>query len=338
MGRGLRIANSSSLSRSLRDSCFHEGVRAAALAFIVIPIGCSSSNATAPSRDAATAGDGAPVDPAADAPGAEIGTGTEASKTRVYGVTTDSIDAIADVVAALAALPHRPTTRIVFDEVPASTYGEAASKIHAVSDVMGELCDSDYQKDFTLEQANARTDEYLGALWGAVDVWEVGNEINGDWLGDTSSVVAKMTSTFEKVRAKGGKTALTLYWFEAPCLPDAEHEMFAWAAANVPPQMRDGLDWVLVSYYEEDCCGARPDWPTIFHRLALAFPKAKIGFGEMGIKDPAAKADYLKRYQGLAIDEPAWIGGHFWWYFHQDMVPKTQPLFDVLATAMANEP
>jgi hypothetical protein len=106
----------------------------------------------------------------------------------------------------------------------------------------------------------------------------------------------------------------------------------------VPTSTRDGLDWVLISYYEEDCGGARPDWPTIFHRLALAFPKSKVGFGEVGIKDATAKADYLKRYYGLPIDEPSWIGGHFWWYFHQDMVPRTKPLFDVLSGAMATEP
>jgi hypothetical protein len=287
-------------------------------------------------RPTGEVGDDARIDASTDAP---IDVPIDATtKTRVYGVTTDSIDALPDIVASLSALPHRPTTRIVFDEVPASTYLDAARQIHVVSDVMGELMDSFYMKNFTLDQSNARTDEYLLTLWGEVDVWEIGNEINGDWLGDTASVVAKVTSTFEKVRAKAGKTALTLYWFEPTCLPDAAHEMFGWVDANVPASMKDGLDWVLVSYYEEDCGGARPDWPTIFHRLALAFPKSKIGFGEVGIKDPASKAAYLARYYGTAIDEPSWIGGHFWWYFHQDMVPKTQPLFTVLATAMATEP
>jgi hypothetical protein len=307
--------------------------RLAVLASSAMLVACSSSaSSDATDARATDAADTSVVDASSD-----VGDSTT-TKTRVYGVTTDSIDAVDDVVAALAALPHRPTTRVVFDEVPASDYVDATTKIHVVSDVMGELCDSFYMKDFTPAQADARTDEYLLTLWGEVDVWEIGNEINGDWLGDTASVVTKMTSTFDKVRAKSGKTALTLYWFEPTCLPDAAHEMFTWVDANVPVSMKDGLDWVLISYYEEDCGGARPDWPTIFHRLALAFPKSKIGFGEVGIKDPASKADYLKRYYGTAIDEPAWIGGHFWWYFHQDMVPKTQPLFDVLSTTMASEP
>ena len=208
----------------------------------------------------------ADVDISFDAPDIHADTAVDAvaktdaaARTRVYGVTTDSIDALPDVVAALSVLPHRPTTRIVFDEVPAATYADAAKQIHAVSDVMGELMDSFYMKDFTLDQANARTDEYLLTLGGEVDVWEIGNEINGDWLGDTASVVAKMTATFDRVRAKSGKTALTLYWFEPTCLPDAEHEMFAWVDAHVPASMRGGLDWVLISYYEEDCGGARPD-------------------------------------------------------------------------------
>lgn len=275
-----------------------------------------------------------------DAPSSDSdGSDAIVAPSRVYGVTTDSIAAIDDVVAALAALPHRPTTRIVFDEIPASTYVDPAKKIHAVSDVMGELVDSFYMKDFTLDRCNARTDEYLATLGSSVDVWEIGNEINGDWLGDTASVVTKMTATFDRVRKKSLKTALTLYWFEPSCMPaDASHEMFAWVDANVPSTMRSSLDWVLISYYEQDCGGARPDWPTIFHRLALAFPNSKIGLGEVGTKDAATKADYVRRYYDMKIDEPHWIGGHFWWYFHEDMAPKTQPLFGVLSDAMAAEP
>jgi hypothetical protein len=41
----------------------------------------------------------------------------------LYGVTVDDISALSDVVTALGALPHRPTTRIVFDqgEMPPTT-------------------------------------------------------------------------------------------------------------------------------------------------------------------------------------------------------------------------
>ena len=48
--------------------------------------------------------------------------------------------------------------------------------------------------------------EYLDALGATVDIWEVGNEINGEWLGTTSDVVAKASIAFDLVRKRGYRT------------------------------------------------------------------------------------------------------------------------------------
>jgi hypothetical protein len=48
------------------------------------------------------------------------------------------------------------------------------------------------------------------------------------------------------------------------------------------------------------------------------------------------KAAYVSRYYGLKIDEPRYIGGYFWWYFRQDMVPRTQPLWQTLNDAISS--
>lgn len=37
----------------------------------------------------------------------------------------------------------------------------------------------------------------------SVDIWVIGNEINGEWLGDTAGVVAKMTGAYDVVKAAG---------------------------------------------------------------------------------------------------------------------------------------
>lgn len=276
------------------------------------------------SQDGA-AGQASNVDAAPDAAASE----------RVVGVTIDDVEPIDDIVDSLASLSVKPTARVVFDEnVPAAYYQEPVAKLHAVSFVMGELLDSFYVKDYSQAAYEARASEYLAGLGNQVDVWEVGNEINGEWLGPTADVVAKMSAAYGLVRAQGAKTALTLY-YNHDCWEQADHEMFKWAADNIPADMKQGLDRVLVSYYEDDCNGYQPDWPSVFQQLGDMFPSSQLGIGECGTTDATKKQEYVQRYYGMAIDHPRWIGGHFWWYFVQDMVPKSKPLWAVLDEVIA---
>ena len=343
-------------------------MRVPSLAAIALLGGCGSSEAAVTETDATTdsaeiSDTAALVDalPAPDAtpdtplpgdtpndtsPAPDAAPDAGVSSRRVWGVTTDAIDPLPEIVDALSHLPHRAMTRIVFDPGPATNYVDAARSIHAVSDVLGELVDSTDVSKLTADAYEARTTEYLTALGSSVDVWEIGNEINGEWVGtDVTQVVAKMHRAFSKVKAAGRRSALTLY-YNAGCFSDARNEMVTWAAANVPSDMKSGLDWVLISYYEQDCEWRKPDWPTVFDRLAKMFPSSRVGFGECGQDkaNPALsapletqKADYLKRTYAIDLS-PAlgdrWIGGFFWWYFHQDMVPRSKPLWSTLAGAM----
>lgn len=294
--------------------------------------GGARSDARAPDagRSDGAASDAAARD-AASPPDARGGDARE----RVWGVTIDDVSGTADIVEALRALPRRATARVVFDErVAAEDYVAPVTAIHAVSDVLGELLDSSAVASYSVGEYAARADEYLARLGGVVDVWEVGNEINGEWLGGTADVVAKMTAAFDRAQAAGARTALTLY-YNRDCWQDADHEMFTWAEANVPARMKQGLDWVLVSFYEDDCNGITPDWPAEIARLGAIFPAARLGLGECGTRDEARKAEYVRRYYGMRLDEPRWIGGWFWWWFREDMVPRTRPLWAVLAQAWA---
>lgn len=111
--------------------------------------------------------------------------------------------------------------------------------------------------------------------------------------------------------------------------------MFGWAETNVPAEMKEGLSYVFVSFYEDDCKGPTPDWPAVFRRLARMFPRASLGFGECGTAHPGLKEAYLNRYYGIRVDEPRFVGGYFWWYFSQDMVPRSRPLWGSLKRVMA---
>lgn len=125
----------------------------------------------------------------------------------IFGVTTDAIDHIDAITTSLAKFRRVPTTRIVFDEfIPAADYRAETVKIRNVSYVMGEILDSYYVQQYSVDAYIARTREYLAALGDVVDVWEVGNEINGEWLGTTPDVVAKMTGAFDIIRPQGKLT------------------------------------------------------------------------------------------------------------------------------------
>ncbi len=253
----------------------------------------------------------------------------------IYGVTIDAIDSLPSIVESLTKLSRRPTTRIVFDEyVPASDYLAATKSIYNVSYVMGEILDSFYVKKYTLTAFKKRVADYLKTLAPYVDLWEVANEVNGEWLGKTTTVVPKMTAAYDAVKAINGKTVLTLY-YNKDCWSNSKNEMFTWATANVPSRMKLGLDYVLVSYYEDDCNGYQPDWPVEFAKLAKLFPNSKIGFGEVGTSNSSLKASYINRYYNTKINLPTYVGGYFWWYYKQDMVPYTKPLWTTLNNAIA---
>lgn len=228
--------------------------------------------------------------------------------------------------------------RIVFDPgIPAHSYRKAVEEISRVGPVMGEPVDSYAMKQYGLEPFRARIREYLDILGDEVDVWEIGNEINGEWLGSREEVAAKLSLAFDEVEGRGKTSALTLY-YNATCFSQAENEMFRWVDAHLPKRVRDGLDYVWVSYYEDDCQGPRPDWNSVFQELGRRFPNSKLGFGEVGTKHPEKKQELIQRYYRMPIAHPRFVGGYFWWYYRQDMVPKSQPLWRVLDDTIRSAP
>ena len=117
--------------------------------------------------------------------------------------------------------------------------------------------------------------------------------------------------------------------------------MLTWAATALPATLRTSLNYVLVSYYEHDCADLRPsasEWSGLFTRLHGLFPQAELGFGEVGTDQhatTAAKQSYLTHYYTLPRFGQYDIGGYFWWYYAEDMIPyQDNPLWQALAAAM----
>lgn len=277
----------------------------------------------------------------------------------LYGVTLENVEGLsqnkrAAIVDSLEHFHSRPAVRIVFDfaRTPnASNYKVLASEVWPkASAVLGEILDSAGVNQCDLACYGERTTAYLDSLDDHVDIWEVGNEVNGNWLRphknssnadvidqESKDVAEKIYAATKLVKDRKGRTALTVYYNE-DCWKFPQDEMFSWTEAYLLKylekqhpdfKLNNNLNYVLISYYEDDCNDLQPDWPKVFGRLAELFPNSKIGFGECGSKKkPLKQEQYLRRYyvehqQTLRqIFPEKYVGGYFWWYFKRDMVPR----------------
>jgi hypothetical protein len=269
----------------------------------------------------------------------------------VYGVTIDQTSGLARVIADEATLPYRPTTRVYFDvSLGASSYAGAVAQLHQRSDVMGELLDSSDEKSISTAALHIRDESYLSTLGSNVDIWEVGNEVNGNWLGSYSTVAAKLTQAYNDVHAAGGTTALTLYsnnWTSDNCGDGAsELTPVQFTQKYVPVTMADGLDYVFLSYYPTQCENTYPTATQVdayVQQLHALYPNALIGFGELGLPNrttsttEATATKIMDWGYGLAVHEPYYVGGYFWWYSREDCFSSSPLMLSQLKSAFELE-
>lgn len=269
----------------------------------------------------------------------------------LYGVTLDDVSGsstnrIAAEMAAIKSLPRRAITRVVFDEdTGPGEYTRQVAQMHPDTYILGELSDSLYMRQLSVTQYIDRARSFVSSpLGNTVDLWELGNEVNGNWTGSYSSVSQKISGAYGVVKAAGKRTELTL-WYNPGCAGSrSELDPVTFSGRYVPTAVRAGLDYVLISYYETECNNYRPSAATltnVFTQLHSLYPNARLGFGEIGLPDPArsstrAKAQSIAAYYyGLKINLSYYVGGYFYWYFAQDAVPSTKPIWKSIATAMS---
>jgi hypothetical protein len=95
----------------------------------------------------------------------------------------------------------------------------------------------------------------------------------------------------------------------------------------VPAAIAHGLDYVWLSYYPTQCGNFEPTSAqvasdvTALHEL---YPNARIGFGEVGLPQPATSRSASRAKQimqwayGLNPGLSYYVGGYFWWYGAED--------------------
>jgi hypothetical protein len=280
-----------------------------------------------------------------------------AVKDPVYGVTIDQVTKISTVVANIEKLPYAPTVRVVFTwsgntPTAPSHYATAVTDLDAHGSVMGELLDSSFEKKVTVKKFTTDVKNYLTKLGSKVAIWEIGNEVNGNWTGTYSTVKAKLVEAYDDVHAAGDVSALTLYANEyAPhhC-GDGTSELtpVQFSQTYVPSTVRDGISYVFESFYPTTCTGlgtlpSAAAVATEMEQLHQLYPNAKVGFGELGLATAVTSTTEARAKQimawGYGLDPGLsyYVGGYFWWYAYEDCFTGKKLLLNPLITAFTSE-
>ncbi|WP_225206132.1 hypothetical protein [Novosphingobium huizhouense] len=278
------------------------------------------------------------------------------------GITLDSVAALPEVLDAVEHLARRPTIRIVFDPgTEPADYAEAIRALRPHAYLMAELVDSTAFRRTTRAQMVARARKFAGAFAGQIDIWEIGNELNGAWLGaDPQAINDKVLAVHRVIAGEYHlRTAITLNYWSGPGCIEHPWERTLPFARGMPAQVRAETRIVLLSVYETAC--SPPQRPSAaelagtLQRLGRLFPSARLGIGEIGAQrrsdglpdDPslAEKQRVARTYYGMhdALRlqlGSRFVGGYFWWYFREDAVPRTraQSLWPELDRLLAGLP
>lgn len=177
---------------------------------------------------------------------------------------------------------------------------------------------------------------------GKVDSWEVGSEINGDWLGGASDPLTpdQVFKIYSAGAAKAREldpeteTVATLYWWEQTA-PDQEHSLSGWLKRFVPQGFGKNAGVVGLELFPED----NPvglSFERAFDTVAEALPGTPLMLSSFGYVEKT----HLKGYWWLAPDDVdggrkdllilytvascsmrSSLCGGFWWQTLDQMLP-----------------
>jgi hypothetical protein len=254
------------------------------------------------------------------------------------GTTADypKIDDLADLFA-----PQHRWVRLIMAETTGTSFEQVRQALNYASGkgvhTLGQLFDSHIQQSLTLDQFKAGVDAALTYPdFDKFTAWEVGNEVNGGWLGSGMTQKIDYAAARVKQLYPAKKVCLTFYWY---AMQDTlETSLFNWIETNITETIRNTIDCVALSIYTDQ----QPlgfSWDLVMSKLAEIFPGKSVLVGELGFVDPTVARFYKEGPLDLTLDAggelyienrypasfatPNSFGGNFWWYFDQEMVGKT---------------
>ena len=256
-----------------------------------------------------------------------------ASMTPWLGVTVDTIDhAGASLDLAGRLTDPYGWVRIVMDPgTDFSAYAPAVHRAHLEGlKVLGQPIDSYYAKAFPGSTYLHRIQRAVRAL-PAVDAWEIGNEVNGGWLGPGMGDRIDQAAAWLHDSHPQKTVVVTFYWQMGTDAP--QWSTFDWIRDELKPSTIQDTDVFLLSTWVEDApLGLAYD--RILRAFHYALPGSLVGIGELGYWGPATSKAWWygdphnpTRARRIVLDQIyraslgySWsVGGVFWWYFVEDM-------------------
>lgn len=268
----------------------------------------------------------------------------------MWGVTTGDLtsgnsNARIDDLVALFEPRHR-WARLMIDQTSDTFYAQARNVVNYAYanqvQTLGQLFDSSIQSGLSLAQFQDAVNRALAYPdFDKFTAWEVGNEVNGGWLGP--DMTAKIEYAATRVKTVTGKpVCLTFYWYGME--DTLNTSLFNWISAHVTQTIVSNIDCVALSIYtDQQPLGFL--WDLVMTKLASLFPGKMMLVGELGFVDPtvatyfregpldlptlAGGQLYIQNRYPASFATPNTNGGDFWWYYDLEMAGR-QPLWNTL--------
>lgn len=226
--------------------------------------------------------------------------------------------------------------------------------------VMGCVLDTaQWPRSMTPELYAERVKNVLLHYKGKVDSWELGSELNGDWLGgvkdpftsDEAFKIYMAGAAKARELLPGVELVATLYAWEQTA-PDPAHSLSGWLKAYVPRGFGRHADVVGLSVWPEDN-PAGMGFERYFHAVADALPRHRLMLSSLGYVEGDAvngywwldpkdvdggRKDLLILYTTASCAFRASACGGFWWQTLDQMLPpgrqKATDLYKVYRRAL----
>ena len=213
---------------------------------------------------------------------------------------------------------------------------------------MGELLDSSDEQAITPSEMRSRTESYVQEMGGDVAIWEVGNEVNGNWTGSPTNGCRQ--AGWRPMKSSGGRREdrLTLYEndFGPDHCGDGESELTPTQFTDATcRRSRHGLDYVCSPTTHRVRRASRTP-PTVaggVRGTPRRVPARAARLWRGGVPRPASRRRSYRGPTDHAVGVlarprlPYYAGGYFWWYGAQDALRKRAPLGEALGTAFEAE-
>lgn len=270
------------------------------------------------------------------------------------------------LLSAITGGKRKPAVRLVIEQESGGELEEMSEWVRVVEEIhkagglaVVQVCDSQQLKDLPIGDYQRRLDELIKNL-AAADVWEVGNELGGEWLSDDATTLERVRLAADKVSGinNGGKTPdmmLTLY-YQLGQSKESANSTFTWIKNNLVDnaKYRSLVERIkifgLSIYPQHHPLGTAAE--RVMSTFEKTFPGKSVAITELGYgaedlddgawwfgspDDPAkARRIVAEHLTSVGMGRANSWGAPFWWYYLEDEAGSPDGrVSDVLAKVAA---